>query len=96
MKPHFTTLIMVLLAAVMPLQLSAHCEIPCGIYDDQLRIEMIKEDIGTVEKSIRQIKALSQEETANYNQIVRWVTNKEAHANKIPGGSHSVFYVSKG
>jgi len=26
---------------------------------------------------------LSNEETINYNQIVRWVNNKEDHANKL-------------
>ena len=83
MKSKVISLIVLSLTLVLPFNLSAHCEIPCGIYDDQMRIEMIKEDIGTVEKSIRQIKELSKEETPNYNQIVRWVTNKEAHADKI-------------
>lgn len=83
MKSKITSLILLSLAILMPLKLSAHCEIPCGIYDDQMRIEMIKEDIGTVEKSIQQIKELSKAETPNYNQIVRWVTNKDTHATKI-------------
>lgn len=61
----------------------AHCEIPCGIYDDSLRIELIKEHIGTIEKSMNMIIKLSAEETPNYNQIVRWVNNKEEHAKKI-------------
>lgn len=61
----------------------AHCEIPCGIYDDSLRIELIKEHIGTIEKSMNMIIKLSAEETPNYNQIVRWVNNKEEHAIKI-------------
>lgn len=61
----------------------AHCEIPCGIYGDSLRIKIIKEHISTVEKSMKQINLLSQESTVNYNQIVRWVTNKEEHAKKI-------------
>lgn len=30
---------------------SAHCEIPCGIYDDQMRVNMIGEHITTIEKS---------------------------------------------
>ena len=60
-----------------------HCEIPCGIYDDSLRVAMIKEHINTVEKSMKQINLLSQESTVNYNQLVRWVTNKEEHATEI-------------
>ena len=35
-----------------------HCEIPCGIYDDSLRVAMIKEHINTVEKSMKQINLL--------------------------------------
>ncbi|HAF27415.1 MAG TPA: superoxide dismutase [Bacteroidales bacterium] len=62
---------------------NAHCEIPCGIYEDTLRIELIKEHITTIEKSMKMIIKLSNEEPLNYNQIVRWVNNKEDHANKL-------------
>ena len=61
----------------------AHCEIPCGIYGDRMRIDMIAEDITTVEKSMKQITALSGQQEKNFNQIVRWVQNKEVHADKI-------------
>ena len=61
----------------------AHCEIPCGIYEDTLRFKMIQEHIVTIEKSIKMIIKLSNEANPNYNQIVRWVNNKEEHANKI-------------
>lgn len=61
----------------------AHCEIPCGIYEDSLRIELIYEHITTIEKSMNQIIDLSSADTINYNQLVRWVTNKEEHAAKI-------------
>ncbi len=60
-----------------------HCEIPCGIYGDSLRMEMIKEHITTIEKSMNQINLLSKESSANINQLVRWVRNKEEHAKKI-------------
>lgn len=61
----------------------AHCEIPCGIYEDTLRIELIKEHITTIEKSMNMIIELSEEEVTNYNQIVRWVVNKDEHAQKL-------------
>lgn len=60
-----------------------HCEIPCGIYGDSLRIEQIDEHITTIEKSMNSIIELSGEDDKNYNQIVRWVNNKEEHAQKI-------------
>jgi nickel superoxide dismutase len=69
--------------ALVPAGAWAHCEIPCGIYDDAARIQMMKEDAGTIEKSMRQVVALSGKSPVNYNQLVRWITNKEAHADKI-------------
>ena len=61
----------------------AHCEIPCGIYDDEMRINMISEHIGTVEKSMNEIIKLEKEEHHNSNQLVRWIMNKEHHADEI-------------
>jgi nickel superoxide dismutase len=60
-----------------------HCQIPCGIYGDEMRFNMMKEDIRTVEKSMKMITELGGKETKDYNQIVRWVDNKEHHADKI-------------
>ncbi len=61
----------------------AHCQIPCGIYDDPMRFDMLQEHVTTIEKSMKQIQELSAEEEPNYNQIVRWVQNKEDHANQF-------------
>lgn len=60
-----------------------HCEVPCGIYGDSLRIALIDEHIRTIEKATKKITELSAEETPNYNQLVRWVLNKEKHAEEI-------------
>lgn len=62
---------------------AAHCEIPCGIYDDEMRFRMIREHITTIEKSMRQITAIEQTKPVNSNQLVRWVVNKEDHANQL-------------
>ena len=81
---HFTlAFIATLVLVVTATPASAHCQIPCGIYDDELRVQLIEEHIGTVEKSMNQIIALSAEDDEDYNQIVRWVNNKEAHATEI-------------
>jgi nickel superoxide dismutase len=63
--------------------LFAHCEVPCGIYEDNMRIEMIYEHITTIEKSMKKVTELSAEGEKNYNQIVRWVNNKDTHATKL-------------
>ena len=39
----------------------SHCEIPCGIYDDGMRIKMLREHIATIEKSIKTIQTLEKE-----------------------------------
>jgi len=62
---------------------AAHCEIPCGIYDDEMRVDMIAEHIATIEKSMNQILEIQKATPVNYNQLVRWIMNKEDHANQL-------------
>jgi nickel superoxide dismutase len=64
-------------------QAFAHCQVPCGIYDDEMRLEMISEHIKTIEKAMTEINELSSESPPNYNQIVRWVSAKEDHADDL-------------
>ena len=73
---------LVMIALLKPAVFS-HCEIPCGIYDDEMRFTMIEEHITTIEKAMKQIGHLSNPQPTNFNQIVRWVTNKEKHADEI-------------
>ncbi len=67
----------------------SHCQIPCGIYCDSSRFDMLDEHISTIEKSMKQITKLSQGENPNSNQLVRWINNKEKHADQI---SHILTY----
>jgi nickel superoxide dismutase len=83
MKAIATASIVALSLVATAVPASAHCQIPCGIFDDELRVQLIEEHIGTVEKSMKQIVALAAEDDEDYNQIVRWVVNKEDHAQKI-------------
>ena len=62
----------------------AHCEIPCGIYGDRMRVEQLREHFQTLEKSMRNVVELGEaKDDKNFNQLVRWVNNKELHANKV-------------
>jgi nickel superoxide dismutase len=70
-----------LLVVLSTSSVAAHCEIPCGIYDDELRIKLMAEHVTTIEKSMKQIVTLSGKQPVNQNQLVRWVNNKENHAN---------------
>lgn len=62
---------------------AAHCEIPCGIYDDEARIGMLLEHVATIEKSMNQITTIEKNKDHNANQLVRWVMNKEKHATEL-------------
>ena len=61
----------------------AHCQIPCGIYGDRMRVATLYEHITTIKKAMSQIEELSADAQNNTNQIVRWVTNKDAHADDM-------------
>jgi nickel superoxide dismutase len=85
-----TILLGVGLAGVATRLAYAHCQIPCGIYGDQTRFEILGEHITTIEKSIAQINALAGAHSGNEaNQLVRWVQNKEEHADEL---AHIVSY----
>jgi nickel superoxide dismutase len=63
---------------------SAHCQVPCGIYDDPARIARLQEDAATISKAIGKIAELSGKHDAqSLNQAIRWVTTKDAHASHI-------------
>ncbi len=63
--------------------LRAHCQVPCGIYDDEARFKLLFEHVTTMEKAMNEIAELSKQEVVNYNQVVRWVMNKEKHAEEF-------------
>ena len=62
----------------------AHCQIPCGIYDDHARVASMLEDVATVHKAVDLIAELAgKTDPQSQNQLVRWVMNKEQHAQNI-------------
>ena len=75
--------LLTLLAVYSPITYS-HCQIPCGIYDDHARVKAMLEDAATARKSISQIAELSgKNNSQSNNQLIRWVMNKEKHAQSI-------------
>ena len=69
--------------ALVPAPVEAHCQIPCGIYGDEMRFQMLEEHITTIEKSMKLITELSADPGNNGNQLVRWVMNKDSHADEM-------------
>jgi len=76
-------------AAVFGSLAYSHCQVPCGIYGDDTRFALMAEHITTIEKSMRQIDDIMAQDPPNANQVVRWVNNKETHADEL---SHIVTY----
>lgn len=65
-------------------QAYAHCQVPCGIYDDHARVQAMLEDAATVDKAAMMINELAGKTDAqSVNQAVRWVMNKEKHAQNV-------------
>ena len=82
MKPIYQNLIIPFL--LLQGSLLAHCQVPCGIYNDAARIIQIQEDFSTIQKAMTKIKELSQQQDAtSMNQLTRWIMTKDDHASKI-------------
>ena len=63
----------------------AHCQVPCGIYGDQLRFQQMLEDEHTISKAQISVNELSGQslDAQGHNQLARWVATKEEHAQRI-------------
>jgi len=61
-----------------------HCQVPCGIFDDDVPVNSVKKDATPVHKAMVQINELSTAGTAlALNQATRWVVTKEDAAKNI-------------
>ncbi|MEM6472052.1 MAG: superoxide dismutase [Ni] [Planctomycetota bacterium] len=82
MKRMLTAALAMMMTASIAL---GHCQVPCGIYGDQLRFQQMLEDENTIAKAQAQINAFAESahNAQDINQVSRWVTAKEEHAQKI-------------
>lgn len=89
-------LLALLAALIVPVAFaSAHCQIPCGIYADDVVFGELTTDVQTIEKSMKQINSLGKEPSESPNQLVRWITNKEAHAQNIQDTMSAYFLAQR-
>ena len=78
-----------------------HCQVPCGIYGDQMRFEGMLEDTKTVAKAITEIEAFAgglgdgPPSAKGMNQMMRWVNNKESHAQNIQDVMAEYFFAQR-
>jgi len=84
MKRYSVAALAALLLSLSASAVQSHCQIPCGIYDDSARVVSMLEDVATIRKAVAQIADLAgKTDPQSQNQIVRWVMNKEQHAQRI-------------
>jgi nickel superoxide dismutase len=77
-------LVLFSVSTVFAARVQAHCQVPCGIYDDQARIAQMLEDTETIRKAMTKMSELSGKADAqSMNQLTRWVMTKEQHASRI-------------
>ena len=85
-------LLMILLLIGTTGTLFPHCQIPCGIYDDERQFKSLIEHATTIEKSMTSIHSVKD---TNPQQHVRWVHNKETHATKIQDSINHYFLAQR-
>ena len=89
----FKLILSILFIGLFSVATFAHCQIPCGIYDDPRQFSELKEHAKTIDKSILSMQSLSSEEKSN--QLTRWVVNKESHATKIQDIINHYFLIQR-
>ena len=82
-KLSFSVLAALCVIGMFTWRADSHCQVPCGIYDDDARLALIAEHIKTIAKASKQITAIGSAKQVNHNQLVRWVNNKDKHADEL-------------
>lgn len=85
MKKTISTLIIAISSLfLIHTSVSAHCQVPCGIYDDHAKVKEMMQDVDTIKKAISEMsKYAGKHDVQSANQLTRWVMNKESHAQKL-------------
>ncbi|CAE7401416.1 unnamed protein product [Symbiodinium pilosum] len=83
-------------AALVPAGLRFHCQVPCGIFTDELRVQAMMEDASTIRKAVVQAQELHKAGALqDIHQMVRWIATKEDHAQKIMTTTADYFLAQK-
>lgn len=65
-----------------PLQLMAHCQMPCGIYHDEMVFDQIDQFVETTVKAISVMQESAFSTVQDRNAFVRWVMQKDKNADE--------------
>ncbi|CAE8718259.1 unnamed protein product, partial [Polarella glacialis] len=79
-----------------PVAARFHCQVPCGIFTDELRVKGMMEDSATIRKAVIQSQELHKAGSLqDISQMVRWINTKEEHAAKIMTTTAEYFLAQK-
>jgi len=82
MKPTACALLMLLGACLLTVEASAHCQVPCGIYDDHARIHAMQEDASTIAKAVKKLNASADKTDARTTQLKTCASQKRPPQNR--------------
>lgn len=68
---------------IMPMTLAAHCQMPCGIYHDNMVYDRIDQYVETVYKGVYVLNDSKFSTVKDKNEFVRWVMQKEKASNEV-------------
>lgn len=78
------TLVFAISSALTFQNADAHCQVPCGIFADQIEFEKMLEAQTTIAKANAEMaKLLGDDSPLAVNQATRWIMTKEDHCKKI-------------
>lgn len=72
-------------AALNTSSLSAHCQMPCGIYHDDMVFDQIDQYVETMYKAISILKENKSQTPKDRNEFIRWVMQKETASDEAAG-----------
>lgn len=74
--------IAVFLLSANPIDLQAHCQMPCGIYHDAMIYDFIDQYVETMIKATSMLNNSKFETVRDKNEFVRWVIEKEKESDE--------------
>jgi nickel superoxide dismutase len=67
----------------LKIDLNAHCQLPCGIYHDDMVFDQIDQYAETMYKGISVLNQIKINNMHDQNEVIRWVLEKEKESNEI-------------
>lgn len=83
------------LCAAFTLSLHAHCQMPCGIYHDQMIYDQVNQYYETMYKANMALKNNKLQTVEDYNQFVRWIMSKDHQSDEIANLLCTYFLMQK-